>query len=175
MKANYVDKVRFEPIPNKSREIWKGEEAASSADPIFIYYRSLSKIPLLTREQEVHLAKKIESAKLNTLLLLSMTTITSSRIMEIANELHPAGAPAAEPQFGTEEKREIENEMTLEERTRIRFRKIRQVIIRLEKLEAKYRLARGCSQRGKSREGKSNVDLSKIQSNRGQSSFCCRK
>jgi RNA polymerase primary sigma factor len=166
MRANYVDKVRFEPIPNESRAIWKGEETASSADPILIYYRSLSKIPLLTREQEVHLAKKIESAKLNTLLLLSLTTITSSKIMEIADELHPTGAPAAEPQFGTEEKREVENEMTLEERTRIRFRKIRQVIIRLEKLEAKYRLARGSSQRGKSRERKSDVDLSKIQRNR---------
>ena len=164
--ANYVDKVRFEPIPNESRAIGKGEEAASSADPIYIYCRSMAKIPLLTREQEVHLAKKIESAKLNTLLLLSLTTITSSKIMEIADELQPAGAPAAEPQFGTEEKREVENEITLEERARIRFRKIRKVIIRLEKLEAKYRLARGSSQRGKSREGKSNGDLSKIQSNR---------
>ena len=163
MGANYVDKVRFEPIPNESRAIGKGEEAASSADPIYIYCRSMGKIPLLTREQEVHLAKKIESAKLNTLLLLSLTTITSSKIMEIADELQPAGAPAAEPRIGTEEKREVENEITLEERTRIRFRQIRKVIIRLEKLEAKYRLARGCPQRSKSREGKSNGDLSKIQ------------
>ena len=164
--ANYGDKVSFEPIPNESRAIRKGEEAGSSADPIDIYRRSMGKIPLLTREQEVHLAKKIESAKLNTLLLLSLTTITSSKIMEIADELQPAGAPAAEPRIGREEKREVENEITLEERTRIRFRQIRKVIIRLEKLEAKYRLARGSFQRGKSREGKSNGDLSKIQSNR---------
>ena len=164
--ANYVDKVRFERIPNESRAIWKREKAASSADPLYIYLRSMGKIPLLTREQEVHLAKKIESAKLNTLLLLSLTAITSSKIMEIADELQPAGAPAAEPRIGREEKREIENEITLEERMRIRFRQVRKVLIRLEKLEAKYRLARGSFQRGKSREGKSNGDLSKIQSNR---------
>jgi len=166
MGANYVDRVRFEPIPNESRAIAKGQEAASSTDPLHLYYRSMGKIPLLTREQEVHLAKKIESAKLNTLLLLSLTTITSSKIMEMADELQPAGAPAAKPQFGTGGKREVENEMTLEELTRIRFQKIREVIIRLEKLEAEYRLARGSSQSGKSQEGKSNVDLSKIQSNR---------
>jgi len=166
MDANYVDKVSFETITNESRAIGKGEEADSSADPIYIYYRSMSKIPLLTREQEVHLAKKIESAKLNMLLLLSLTTITSSKIMEIADELQPAGAPAAEPQFGTEEKREVENEMTLEECTRIRFRQIRQVIIRLEKLEAKYRLARGSSKKGKPQDWKSNGDLSEIQSTR---------
>jgi RNA polymerase primary sigma factor len=164
--ANYVDKVRFEPIPNESRAIGKGEETASSADPIHIYYRSMGKIPLLTREQEVHIAKKIESAKLNTLLLLSLTTITSSKIMEIADELQPVGAPAAKPQSGTKKKREVESEITLEERIWIRFRKIRRVIIRLEKLEAKYRLAKGSSQRGKSQEGKSNVNLSKIQSKR---------
>jgi hypothetical protein len=60
-----VDKVRFDPIAGESRAIGKGEEADSSADPIFTYYRSRGKIPLLTREQEIHLAKKIESAKLN--------------------------------------------------------------------------------------------------------------
>jgi hypothetical protein len=59
-----VDKVRFDPIAGESRAIGKGEQADSFADPIFIYYRSRGKIPLLTREQEIHLAKKIESAKL---------------------------------------------------------------------------------------------------------------
>jgi RNA polymerase primary sigma factor len=145
-RANYVDKVRVEPIANKSRAIGKWEEAASSTDPI--------------------LAKKIESAKLNTLLLLSLTTITSSKIMEIADALRPAVAPAAEPQFGTEEKRGTENEITPEEHTRIRFRQIRKVITRIEKLEAKYRLAKERSRRGRSREGKSNGDLNKIQNNR---------
>ena len=77
-------------------------------------------------KQEVYLAKKIESAKLNTLRLLSLTTINTFKIMELADELQPVGAPAAIPQFGMEEKRETENDVSLEERTRIRLRKIRQ-------------------------------------------------
>ena len=44
-RANYVDRVRFARVPNESRSIGK-EESASSADPLYIYYRSMSKIPL---------------------------------------------------------------------------------------------------------------------------------
>ena len=165
-RVNYIDKAGFEPVPNENRSIGKWEQPAPSADPILMYYRSLSKIPLLTREQEVYLAKKIESAKLNTFLLLSLTPITSSRIMEMADELRPGSAPAVEPQSGIEEKREVENEIPLEERTRIRLRQIRKVLIRLEKLEAKYRLARRVSRKGKLQEGKSKGDLSRIQSSR---------
>jgi RNA polymerase primary sigma factor len=165
-RANYVDRVRFARVPNESRVVGKGEDSASSADPLYIYYRSMSKIPLLTREQEVYLAKKIESAKLNTLKLLSLTTINSFKIMEIADELQPVGAPSIMPQLGMEEKRDTENEVSLEERTRIRIRQIRRIINRLEKLEAKYRLAKRNFQRGKWRNNKTNRDFNKIKSNR---------
>lgn len=163
-RENYVDRVRFDRVPNENRTIGK-EESAASADPLYIYYRSMSKIPLLTREQEVYLAKKIESAKLNTLRLLSLTTINSFKIMDLAEELQPAGAPSAQPQFGIEEKREPENDVSLEERTRIRIRQIRRIISRLEKLEVKYRLAKGSLQKGKAKTV-SKKDLSKIKSNR---------
>jgi RNA polymerase primary sigma factor len=166
-RENYVDRVRFDRVPNENRTIGK-EESAASADPLYIYYRSMSKIPLLTREQEVYLAKKIESAKLNTLRLLSLTTINSFKIMELAEELQPAGAPTAQPQFGVviEEKRETENDVSLEERTKIRIRQIRRIISRLEKLESKYRDTRGSLQKGKARSAKSKNDMSKIESNR---------
>jgi RNA polymerase primary sigma factor len=162
-RANYVDRVRFARVPDENRPAGKREEPTASADPLYIYYRSMSKIPLLTREQEVYLAKKIETAKLNTLRLLSLTTINSCKIMELANELQPAGVPAAIPQFGVEEKRETENEVTLEERTRIRLTKIRRIVSRLEKLEAQYRLAKGNYQRSKAKGSK---DLKKIENNR---------
>ena len=166
-RENYVDRVRFDRVPNENRQIGKGEESAASADPLYIYYRSMSKIPLLTREQEVYLAKKIESAKINTLRLLSLTTINSFKIMELADELQPVGAaPAPQLQFGMEEKRETENDVSLEERTRIRLRQIRRIITRLEKLEVKYRMTRGKLQKGKVRNIKSKKDLNKIQSNR---------
>ena len=67
------------------------------------------------------------------------------------------------PQFGVEEKREPENEVSLEERTRIRMKQIRRIVSRLEKLEAKYRLAKGNYQRGKA---KGSRDLNRIKNNR---------
>lgn len=166
MRVNYIDKTAFEPFPNENRSIAKAEQPTPSADPILMYYRSLSKIPLLTRTQEVYLAKKIESAKRNIFLLLSLMPITSSMIMEMSDELRPRSAPAFEPQSRIEEKREVGSEIPLEERTRIRYGKIRKVLIRLEKLEAKYRLARRVSRKGKSQEGRSKADLSKIQRSR---------
>ena len=64
-----------------------GDEGTGSAsytmDPLFVYYRSMSRIPLLTREQEVHLAQKIETAKFNILRLLSATPVATSTLMEI--------------------------------------------------------------------------------------------
>jgi RNA polymerase primary sigma factor len=162
-RANYVDRVRFDRVPNESRPVGRVEESTASADPLYIYYRSMSKIPLLTREQEVYLAKKIESAKLNTLRLLSLTTINTYKIMELADELQPVGAPVATPQFGIEEKREPEIDVTLEERTHIRMKQVRRIVSRLEKLEAKYRLAKGNYQHGKE---KGSRDLNKIKNNR---------
>jgi RNA polymerase primary sigma factor len=166
-RANYVDRVRFARVPNESRPAGKGEESTASADPLYIYYRSMSKIPLLTREQEVYLAKKIESAKINTLRLLSLTTINSFKIMELAEDLQPMGAQPAMPQFGTEEKKETESEVSIEERSRLRMGKIRRIVNRLEKLESKYRLAKSAVLRSKSRDGKAaNKDQNKIKSNR---------
>jgi RNA polymerase primary sigma factor len=162
-RANYVDRVRFTRVPNESRTVGKGDESTASADPLYIYYRSMSKIPLLTRDQEVYLAKKIESAKLNTLRLLSLTTINSWKIMELAEELQPAGIPSAVPQFGAEEKKDSENDVSIEERNRIRMKKIRRIISRLEKLEAQYRLAKGSFQRSTAKRSK---NLKKIERNR---------
>jgi RNA polymerase primary sigma factor len=162
-RANYVDRVRFARVPDENRPTGRGDESAASADPLYIYYRSMSKIPLLTRDEEVYLAKKIESAKLNTLRLLSLTTINSCKIMELAEELQPVGAPVAIPQFGAEEKRESENEITLEERNRLRLKKVRRIISRLEKLEAQYRLEKARLQRSKAKRSK---NLKRIEKNR---------
>ncbi len=136
-RANYVDRVRFDRVPDENRAAGR-EESASSADPLYIYYRSMSKIRLLTREEEVYLAKKIESAKLNTLRLLSLTSVSSLKLGEIADGLQPAH-PGINTQEGIEAKREADSEIPLEERNRIRDREVRKILSRVEKLETKYR------------------------------------
>jgi RNA polymerase primary sigma factor len=167
LRADYVDKARFEPIPNENESTGKWEGVDSSTDPILIYYKNLRTLPLLTRGQEVQLAKKIETAKINTLMLLSFTTIATSRAIEMASELQPRGMPAAAPRRGIVSRSGDENETTLEERTQIRLRQIRKIIHRLEKLEAQYRRSRKCLQESRSRNGKAHTDLDKIRGSRG--------
>jgi RNA polymerase primary sigma factor len=165
-RENYVDRVGFARVPADGRAAGNAEEVASSADPLYIYYRSMSKIPLLTREQEVYLAKKIESAKINTLRLLSLTTINSFKVMELADELQPAEPSSNVQPFVMDDKRDSENEVTLEERTRLRIKQIRRIVSRLAKLEEQYRLARGVVGRSRSQCSNTKKNLNKIKTNR---------
>ncbi len=166
-RANYVDRVRFERVPDESRPIGRGAEATPSADPLYIYYRSMSKIPLLTREEEVYLARKIESAKLNILRLLSLTTINSFKVQEMMEDLQPAsnGNNSASQLTLGDVKREPESEVPLEERNRLRNKEVRKILARLEKLESKYRLTRGTVS-GKSQKDKSVKDSVRIKKSR---------
>jgi RNA polymerase primary sigma factor len=132
--------VRFDQIPDESRVAPESDTYVK--DPVYLYYRSLNKIPLLTREQEIGLAKRLESAKLNLLRLLSMTTIASSKVMQLAVELQPVMAARS----GTKEQCEEDIEISSEEKTRARLSLIHRILGHLENLEIKYRESR---QRGK--------------------------
>jgi RNA polymerase primary sigma factor len=68
--------------------------------------------------------------------------ITSSKLVEMSDELQPSAGPTAALASGIGEKRIAESEISLEERTQARLKAIHKVIARLERLEAKYRLAR---------------------------------
>ncbi len=136
------DRARFEQIPDETRPAHRSTEPPFLSDPVYVYYRSMSRIPLLTRDQEFYLARKLESAKHNVLRMLSRTTIASSKIIEMANELLPASTPEMQPPPGTDERRKPEDEASLEERTRIRMKAVHKIIARLERLEARYGLAK---------------------------------
>ena len=132
-QENYVDRVRFNRGAAENRTRVQEGESTASADPLYIYYRSMSKIPLLTREEEVYLAKKIETAKLNIIRLLSLTPVFTRKLLERPDDIlpvQPAPPPGAEPP----------QPEALEERNRIRARKVRNIVGRLEKMEEKYRV-----------------------------------
>jgi RNA polymerase primary sigma factor len=158
-RANYVDRVRFTRIPDETRGAERGSDTTTSADPLYIYYRSMSKIPLLTREEEVYLAKKIESAKLNTLRLLALTTICSEKVAQMSEELQPSVPNAgvqAQPNLTDVKdlKKDPETELPLEERNRLRDREVRKTLNRLERLEIKYRALRADEPQAKARSAK---------------------
>jgi RNA polymerase primary sigma factor len=137
----------------------------------------MSKIPLLTREEEVYLAKKIESAKLNTLRLLALTPICSEKITQMAEELQPAvqNHVVAMPNLNDKpnlidkpnlnEKKEPEVELPLEERNRLRDKEVKKILARLERQESKYR-SLWVGQDRKSRSPKNRKFSSKVNSNR---------
>jgi RNA polymerase primary sigma factor len=148
------DRIGFEEISDESRPAH--EETGSApylSDPLYVYYRSMSRIPLLSREQEFSLAKRLETAKHNVLRLLSLTTIASSGVMEIADDLQPAESKVIASGM---EKRGTESEVSCEERARARLKAVHKVIVQLQKLEGKYRFAL-C----KAHSGKRNKDLNR--------------
>jgi RNA polymerase primary sigma factor len=165
-RANYVDRVRFTRIPDENRGAERGADTTASADPLYIYYRSMSKIPLLTREEEVYLAKKIESAKLNTLRLLALTTICSEKVLQMSEELQPTvpntGIQAQPPNLADVKdlKKDPEIELPLEERNRLRDKEVRKIVNRLERLEARYRAMRAEKAPAKARGAKTSAKTS---------------
>jgi RNA polymerase primary sigma factor len=136
MEAYSADRMRFDPIPDESRAA--PESCAYLSDPLQLYYRNLGRFPLLTREQEIALAKRLESAKLNVLQLLSRTTIASAKVMELAGELQPAMAS----QPGIRKESGEDAGISSEEIARTQQNLMHRIIGYLEKHEIKYRKAR---------------------------------
>jgi RNA polymerase primary sigma factor len=157
-----LGKPHFERNSDEDNARRKSAESfPHAADPLFAYYKSMSKIPLLTREQEIYLAKRIESAKLNVLRVLSLTPITSEKTIEMEGDLHPAEISAVVPQFGAEETREAASEVSLEERSRIRRKLTHKIIVRLQMLENRYRLARQQFQKRNPHNGNGHKDTNR--------------
>ncbi len=127
-----LDKISSE----ERAEAKDADSSPSAMDPLFVYYRSMSRIPLLTREKEVVLARNMESAKSNVLRLLAQTPITSLKVIEMAEELQPA-FPAVGAPVKADEKSAAEPGPSAEERNGIRLRQMRRIVSRLVRLEGK--------------------------------------
>lgn len=123
-------------------ETGAGAESASSTDTYRAYGRSMRRISMLTREQETCLAKQIESAKLNIVRLLSMTAVSSDKVLEMAQDLALVENDQRDLRTGIDEVRRTETEGSAEERCARRVRRLGRVLRHLQKLETEYRIAR---------------------------------
>jgi RNA polymerase primary sigma factor len=173
-RLNVGDNARFEPIPDEGRSFEKLEQSSPSVDPILIYYKSLKGIPLLTREQEVELAMKIESAKMNILELLSLLTITSSKVCEMAKDLQLRETASVASQLVVEPKQE-EAPNDSGENALMHQRRLHRLLARLEKLERKYRMTYRGNRSSRIEKAVSGADIRKLQSRREPIALLLRK
>src|SRR5881409_1537286 len=57
-------------------------------DPVRMYLREMGTVPLLTREGEVEIAKRIERGKLAVIKSISRTPLISKKVIELGDQLH---------------------------------------------------------------------------------------
>ncbi|HEX8708898.1 MAG TPA: sigma-70 family RNA polymerase sigma factor, partial [Pyrinomonadaceae bacterium] len=121
-----------------------------TADPVRLYLRQMGTVPLLTREQEVSIAKRIERGQIKTHKAISRSFIAIAELLEIGEELEGgalsirdvvAFSDQAEME-GAEDKGEEYLQWTLEA-----FQRIRKLYLdglkEWDKLQAEQQVARG--------------------------------
>src|SRR5438270_1728423 len=63
------------------------EESIYTDDPVRVYLREMGAVPLLTREGEVNLARRMERGKLRMQKSISRSALVQNRVVEIAERL----------------------------------------------------------------------------------------
>jgi RNA polymerase primary sigma factor len=90
-------------------------------DPVRMYLREMGTVPLLTREGEVEIAKRIERGKLSVIKSITRTPTVSQKVIEMGDQLKAGGRTIRELVIFNDE--EITDER-IEERTREVLRQI---------------------------------------------------
>ncbi len=93
-------------------------------DPVRMYLREMGTVPLLTREGEVEIAKRIERGKLSVIKSITRTPTVSQKVIELGDQLKAGGRTIRELVIFNDE--EITDER-IEERTREVLRQIEAV------------------------------------------------
>src|SRR5438128_5781408 len=65
----------------------QAEESIYTDDPVRVYLREMGAVPLLTREGEVNLARRMERGKLRMQKAISRSAIVQTRAAEIADQI----------------------------------------------------------------------------------------
>jgi len=79
----HPEEVQDEEFPAQQQ----AEESIYTDDPVRVYLREMGAVPLLTREGEVNLARRMERGKLRMQKSISRSALVQMRVMEIAETL----------------------------------------------------------------------------------------
>jgi RNA polymerase primary sigma factor len=125
-------KIENEDVPQSEEEETVEPEAATfgkTLDPVRIYLREMGSFPLLTREGEVEIAKRIESGQEEILRVVLNCPIAIREIIDLGHALQ-AGAISA-----WDVTNEIDEEGTTAEEERFQKKKVLHLINKLKKEE----------------------------------------
>ena len=119
-------------------------------DPVRMYLREMGTVPLLTREGEVEIARRIERGKLAVIKSISRTPLISKKVIHLGDQLHTGDRTIRELVIFNDE--EITDERIVERSKQVQkqidaVRKARAVY---EKLDEKLRKRRGARRRATS-------------------------
>ena len=104
------------------------------ADPVRIYLKEMGSFPLLTREGEVEIAKRIESEQREVLSVVFNCPLAIREVIKLGNALH-AGKTTIK-----EVTNEIDDEETSVEEEQIQKKKVLNLIDRIQRGEERIRI-----------------------------------
>src|SRR6266851_3174841 len=119
-------------------------------DPVRMYLREMGTVPLLTREGEVEIARRIERGKLAVIKSISRTPLVAKKVIELGDQLHTGDRTIRELVIFNDE--EITDERIEERRRQVQKQidAVRKARAGSEKFEEKLKeTPRGSDTRGK--------------------------
>jgi len=116
---------------------YEAETFGRAADPVRIYLKDMESFPLLTREGEVEIAKRIESGQREVLSVVLNCPIAIKEVIDLGNALH-AGKTTIK-----EVSNEIDDEETSVEEEQIQKKKVLNLISKIQRGEERIRILRG--------------------------------
>ena len=149
-KTTGTEKLGFERETNEepSLDLTPGVLDKTN-DPVRLYLREMGTVPLLTREGEVEIAKKIERGQLNVLKAVSRSPIAIKEVIDLGGQLQRRERSINEAIVLNDD---VITPETLEQRLREAMRNIR----RMQRWRRKHdQILQGLAKTPKSRQGRS--------------------
>src|SRR5919112_727438 len=87
LEDEHADEENEEPLDDEPELDLSAGEDDKASDPVRLYLRQMGRVPLLTREQEVVLAKRIEAGQIKSNRAIARSPISVRELTHIGQEL----------------------------------------------------------------------------------------
>ncbi len=119
--------LELEGQANSTDEDEEAQELSRSSDPVRMYLHEMGLVPLLDRDGEVHIAKKIEAGELEVLYALAEVPVAIEYLIGVGEELKKGNAKLKDVVKTIEEDDPTEEEMNQRQRVINLLDEIRQI------------------------------------------------